>query len=1109
MKKITKCWLMLVAFLLLGVAKASAFTEIPIPSGQLTLKQEFYELHPATDGILTINFDRAIIDGAILGTSYNAGSGLIDGAVTPIEKGTTFKWEVVGGVTYYLEGTTITSASDPLIINSVEFESTGAAYPLQMFYKIQSANISWSTTGGSAFQSQGKGVYSQIFSVPANTYLRFYGDNTWYGPDSDVNITFTNNVYNGSIEANGKGFKFSEATAVAVDLDLSKGTVKMTKVDLPQVNFILPGAQDMEMVTGVQLMWGYYLTLSSCNPNNRISVKVPGYDTPFTYEWRISENVPGEELGGTGSGSPYPNGLNLQKFMYSQGGVQGTWQRKGDYEITVPANTVYITLDNGYKMPNPETTVIYHCAGTGGYFDDEYVAMLYPESNLVETINTVQVRFPTTLDSEGYSTQLKSATGTVPVQVSIDGGAPVTVQGTISTDRLAPNRVNIDMRQFENQPGVYTISFAEGVVFEDALPYMDPKKNRAVSFTLYVGVDDPQSVYFQFTGVKDSYKLVSFHDGTGFETFPDSNIYNYPINVEDDAYATIWVPWQYEIQVIAPEGLVDGTDYYVDYMQETNSSTDEDVNTAQITFLTEKVYGQTFKVQIGEEEEINISDVKPTINPEEGLIANDFPVYTVVSWNDLTVNLNSECTETVKVLVDGKEEPDQAGCWGAYPGVRNDEYETFEPVEEGQEGTVLLLCLFTPYLETGSKVITVEIPQGFVILGSDAYNAAAEFNYTVVAVAENITTNPRRGSQVFSLSTVDMTWAGFNLERNPDCTKAVVHGVSNDWGELEGAGTPVKEVKFNEDGSVTFDLGTTYETAGNVVIAIPEGYFLLSTEAGNVASPQPINLMYTVANYRTVPSNYESVIGSLSTFAVLGKESIAFTGDIANVEVSLWGEPVGATVTAANQTTIDGSPAIQFVLSEPLVEPEMYTITVPAGSLTIDGVAYNENIEWVVSVVEGAVADPEDGSLLMELSKVNVAWGSSALTIGNGEVTLAYGDQVDNVTECCSIEEYEVDLGFMTGTAYRLAINFNPAYGDGEYTLTIPAGFVYIDQYNMYNEEVVLHYTVNYEAGVDGIQAEENGEAVYYNLQGVRVKNPEKGQILIRVQNGKVTKMIK
>lgn len=43
--------------------------------------------------------------------------------------------------------------------------------------------------------------------------------------------------------------------------------------------------------------------------------------------------------------------------------------------------------------------------------------------------------------------------------------------------------------------------------------------------------------------------------------------------------------------------------------------------------------------------------------------------------------------------------------------------------------------------------------------------------------------------------------------------------------------------------------------------------------------------------------------------------------------------------------------------------------------------------------------------------------------------------------------------------------------------------------------------------GIAGIEAED-GEAVYFNLQGVRVQNPENG-IFIRVQNGKATKIMK
>ena len=49
--------------------------------------------------------------------------------------------------------------------------------------------------------------------------------------------------------------------------------------------------------------------------------------------------------------------------------------------------------------------------------------------------------------------------------------------------------------------------------------------------------------------------------------------------------------------------------------------------------------------------------------------------------------------------------------------------------------------------------------------------------------------------------------------------------------------------------------------------------------------------------------------------------------------------------------------------------------------------------------------------------------------------------------------------------------------------------------------------TADVPSGIAGIEAE-NGEAVYFNLQGVRVENPENG-IFIRVQNGKAVKITK
>ena len=46
-------------------------------------------------------------------------------------------------------------------------------------------------------------------------------------------------------------------------------------------------------------------------------------------------------------------------------------------------------------------------------------------------------------------------------------------------------------------------------------------------------------------------------------------------------------------------------------------------------------------------------------------------------------------------------------------------------------------------------------------------------------------------------------------------------------------------------------------------------------------------------------------------------------------------------------------------------------------------------------------------------------------------------------------------------------------------------------------------------AGVDGIEADgTEAPAEYYNLQGIRVANPQAGQLLIRRQGKKATKVV-
>ena len=45
-------------------------------------------------------------------------------------------------------------------------------------------------------------------------------------------------------------------------------------------------------------------------------------------------------------------------------------------------------------------------------------------------------------------------------------------------------------------------------------------------------------------------------------------------------------------------------------------------------------------------------------------------------------------------------------------------------------------------------------------------------------------------------------------------------------------------------------------------------------------------------------------------------------------------------------------------------------------------------------------------------------------------------------------------------------------------------------------------------SGIADIEIDDNNTPVYYNLQGVKISNPEKNQLLIRSLNGKVSKVI-
>lgn len=79
---------------------------------------------------------------------------------------------------------------------------------------------------------------------------------------------------------------------------------------------------------------------------------------------------------------------------------------------------------------------------------------------------------------------------------------------------------------------------------------------------------------------------------------------------------------------------------------------------------------------------------------------------------------------------------------------------------------------------------------------------------------------------------------------------------------------------------------------------------------------------------------------------------------------------------------------------------------------------------------------------------------------------------------------------------------------DGDYTFTMSYNYnggAYVDVALGDNNKFNVSTTIT---GISGIHADNAGTPVYYNLQGIRVENPAAGTVVLRVRDGKVSKII-
>ena len=170
---------------------------------------------------------------------------------------------------------------------------------------------------------------------------------------------------------------------------------------------------------------------------------------------------------------------------------------------------------------------------------------------------------------------------------------------------------------------------------------------------------------------------------------------------------------------------------------------------------------------------------------------------------------------------------------------------------------------------------------------------------------------------------------------------------------------------------------------------------------------------------------------------------------------------------------------------------------IPAG-WTGEYVLYNGNTPEIKPV--GNLPEGEAGTFtpaVVSATAISTELVNSVVTINNVELAEATPDE--NVTD--------TNAKNFTGTVDGTTLNFRNNYKlasveAGTYNITVVV--------TVYQNEPSL-YVTNFEkvtpTGINGIFVEENAPVEYYNLQGVRVANPENG-LYIRRQGNKATKVL-
>lgn len=348
---------------------------------------------------------------------------------------------------------------------------------------------------------------------------------------------------------------------------------------------------------------------------------------------------------------------------------------------------------------------------------------------------------------------------------------------------------------------------------------------------------------------------------------------------------------------------------------------------------------------------------------------------------------------------------------------------------------------------------------------------------------------------------------------------------TNDWNEFNAAAYATGDTTFGDEVSSATGQTLPVKIWGEDQELPWDGQYTITLDLNNMtmnaytATPKPVNAPDVYVRGDMNSWNAEDAWKFTNVSWDATAQTGVFTlqcqipaGQAFKIADGSWGaiNYGGATGIALNTNTeIKYNDQTNLSLKEAFDGTITFTITASKSTATV---IFNQ---------ESEVEDPENFYIIGTISTTDYTFlpNVGATMVGNGEglytaEQVTFGPNSDNWTGFAivgTLGANDSDWGTANGLRYGPTVNdtkatlgVNTGIGTGDLSWSIDAG-----TYNLVFDYKAMTLTIS-EADTDGINSigTEDAEAVYYNLQGVRVQNPDKG-IFIKVVGNKAVKVVK